>query len=89
MTRPPARRRPLATGSSRREHALTLSLKPESAQLLALSIDKGTVNVAVRNPDDVRVIEGATEVEPASVTAPSRSPVTAVRRPAPASAMQR
>jgi len=62
----------------RREQVLTLSLKVENAQLLALSLDKGAVSVAVRNPDDVRLIEAAADVGQSAVDAPSRLPVTSV-----------
>lgn len=80
---------PAPNGQARREQVLTLSLKPESAQLLALSMDKGTVSVAVRNPDDVRVIEAAADVEQSAVEAPSRAPVTALRKPSTATASHR
>ena len=41
----------------RREQVLTLSLKIDAAQLLSTALDRGAVSVAVRNPDDVRVVE--------------------------------
>ena len=69
-------------GEQRREVVLTLSLKVEDAQLLALSLDKGSVSVAVRNPDDVRVVDAAADVTQAAVVAPSRAPVTSLRRDA-------
>lgn len=77
---------PSREGASKKEQVLTLSLKPESAQLLALAMDKGTVSVAVRNPDDVRVIDGASDVAQSAVEAPARIPVTALSKPAPAMA---
>jgi pilus assembly protein CpaB len=64
----------------KREHLLTLSVKPESAQLLAVALEKGSVSVAVRNPDDVRVIEGAADVGPVAVDTTRRSPEAAVRK---------
>lgn len=70
----------------RREQVLTLSLKVENAQLLALSLDKGPVSVAVRNPDDVRLIEAAADVGQAAVEAPARLPVTSLSPSASASA---
>jgi pilus assembly protein CpaB len=66
----------------RREQVLTLSLKIENAQLLAVSLDKGAVSVAVRNPDDVRLMEAAADVGQSAVEAPSRMPVTAPHREA-------
>jgi pilus assembly protein CpaB len=41
-----------------RERLLTLSLSLEESQLLALATEKGHLSVAVRNPDDARVIDG-------------------------------
>jgi pilus assembly protein CpaB len=66
----------------RRELVLTLSLKVENAQLLALSLDKGPVSIAVRNPDDVRLLEAAADIVPGAVEAPSRLPLTSLRREA-------
>ena len=69
---------PRATRSTdlRREQVLTLSLKVENAQLLALSLDKGSVSVAVRNPEDIRLLEAAADVGQSAVEAPARSPIT-------------
>jgi pilus assembly protein CpaB len=39
------------------EKALTLSLNLQEAQLLSLSVERGRLSVAVRNPDDQRVVE--------------------------------
>jgi pilus assembly protein CpaB len=43
--------------ASQRERELTLSLKVEEAQLLTLARARGTVSVALRGPDDAKVIE--------------------------------
>jgi pilus assembly protein CpaB len=45
-------------GASQRDLVLTLSLNLPEAQLLSLALERGHLSVAVRNPDDQRVIEG-------------------------------
>jgi pilus assembly protein CpaB len=40
-----------------RQSALTLSLKLPEAQLLALARERGALSVALRNPDDDKVVE--------------------------------
>jgi pilus assembly protein CpaB len=41
---------------------LTLSLKVEEAQLLALARERGKLSVILRQPDDTRIVEGAPEM---------------------------
>ena len=65
--------------STNRDSLLTLSLTIREAQLEALAAEKGRISVALRNPDDVRVIDGLTEVN-ASALGDARP----VQRPAPA-----
>lgn len=44
------------------EHELTLSLKIEEAQLLSLARERGTLSVALRAPNDSKVIENIADV---------------------------
>jgi pilus assembly protein CpaB len=44
------------------EKALTLSLSLPEAQLLALAVERGRLSVAVRNPDDQRVVEAVPDM---------------------------
>jgi len=44
------------------EKALTLSLNLQEAQLLALAVERGRLSVAVRNPDDQRVVEAVPDI---------------------------
>jgi pilus assembly protein CpaB len=60
------------TQSGTRDHLLTLSLSLEEAQLLALATEKGHLSVAVRNPDDARVIDGLPDM-PSSALFDSKS----------------
>jgi pilus assembly protein CpaB len=46
---------------------LTLSLSLQDAQLLGLALDKGRVNVALRNPNDQQVLESAPELKAAAL----------------------
>jgi pilus assembly protein CpaB len=65
----------------RGEQVLTLSLKIPEAQLLAVALDKGTVTVALRHPDDVRVTEGVPDLASSAIGDPkARSVVNAARR---------
>lgn len=54
--------------STSREMILTLSLTLQETQLLALAVDKGPVGVALRNPDDQRVIEGIPDMPSTALT---------------------
>jgi len=54
--------------NDRNEQMLTLSLNVPEAQLLALAIEKGHLSVALRNPDDVRIAEGLTEMSSSTLT---------------------
>jgi len=49
------------TGASR-DSLLTLSLTIREAQVESLAAEKGRISVALRNPDDVRVVDGLADV---------------------------
>lgn len=65
----------------RREQVITLSLKIDAAQLLSTALDRGPVSVAVRNPDDVRVVE-VTSPAPSTTERAPRSPEERPKREA-------
>jgi pilus assembly protein CpaB len=70
--------------SERNELLLTLSITVQEAQLLALATEKGKLSVALRNPDDVRVTEGMSDLTSAALAdAPIRSQVQGVRKSGP------
>jgi len=50
------------TSRARDLEQLTLSLKIEEAQLLALARERGKLSVILRQPDDTRIVEGAPEM---------------------------
>lgn len=50
------------------EMALSLSLTVPEAQLLALAVEKGTIAVALRNPDDVRVTDGISDISSSALS---------------------
>jgi pilus assembly protein CpaB len=63
---------------------LSLSLTVPEAQLLALAVEKGTLTVALRNPDDVRVTEGMNDLSSSAlVDSKRRGEVQSVRRTGP------
>ena len=53
--------------SSQRDMVLTLSLNLQEAQLLALATERGHLSVAVRNPDDTRIIDGIPDMSSAAL----------------------
>jgi pilus assembly protein CpaB len=55
-------------GNDRGDHALTLSVTLEQAQLVSLAEEKGRLTVALRNPDDVRVTEGLADLSSSALT---------------------
>lgn len=68
----------------RSDQMLTLSLNVPEAQLLALAVEKGHLSVALRNPDDVRLAEGLSDMSSTTLTdTKSRSAVQAVRKSGP------
>ncbi|HEY1692544.1 MAG TPA: Flp pilus assembly protein CpaB [Polyangiaceae bacterium] len=68
----------------RTDQMLTLSLNVPEAQLLALAVEKGHLSVALRNPDDVRLAEGLTDMNSTTLTdTKSRTAVQAVRKSGP------
>jgi pilus assembly protein CpaB len=60
--------RPEGQSRSQREMLLTLSLNLQEAQLLALAIEKGKLGVALRNPDDQRIVEGIPDMSSTALT---------------------
>jgi pilus assembly protein CpaB len=63
---------------------LSLSLTVPEAQLLALATEKGTLTVALRNPDDVRVTEGMNDLSSSALSdSKRRGEVQSVRRAGP------
>lgn len=47
---------------------LTLSVTVPESQLLALAVERGTLSVALRNPDDVRIIDSIADVTAAALS---------------------
>ena len=65
----------------RNDIVLSLSLNIPEAQLLALAVEKGALTVAIRNPDDVRVTEGISDLADSVLQdTRTRSQVQNVRR---------
>lgn len=56
-----------ASGGDAGGDQLTLSVKLEEAQLLALARERGKLSVMLRQPDDTRVVEGAPELPVSSL----------------------
>ena len=54
--------------SNARDLILSLSVNLQEAQLLALAVDKGKLNVALRNPSDPRVIAGIPDMLSTALT---------------------
>jgi pilus assembly protein CpaB len=76
--------------SATRDRLLTLSLSLEEAQLLALATEKGHLSVAVRNPDDARVIDGLPDMPSSALfDSKSRSDLQRPRRTAAAAGPMR
>jgi pilus assembly protein CpaB len=70
--------------SNQQELLLTLSITVPEAQLLALATEKGKLSVALRNPDDVRVTEGMSDLASSTLAdAPVRSQVQGQRKSGP------
>ena len=51
-----------------REMILTLSVNLQEAQLLSLAIEKGSVSVVLRNPEDQRTIAGIPDMSSTALT---------------------
>jgi pilus assembly protein CpaB len=67
-----------------RDLILTLSLNVPEAQLLALAVEKGRLSVALRNPDDVRVTEGLSDLSSSTLTdSKTRGAVQGLRKTGP------
>lgn len=56
------------TSSQPQDLVLSLSLTVPEAQLLALATEKGPLMVALRNPDDVRVTEGMSDLNSSALS---------------------
>ena len=54
--------------SGNREMVLTLSVGIQEAQLLSLAIEKGSLRVALRNPEDQRVVQGLPDLSSTALT---------------------
>lgn len=82
MGNDPASKRPRGEHSG--DQMLTLSLNVPEAQLLSLAVEKGHISVALRNPDDVRISEGLTDMTSTALTdTKARTAVQAVRKSGP------
>jgi pilus assembly protein CpaB len=67
--------------NERQDIILSLSLNIPEAQLLTLATEKGNIAVALRNPDDVLVTEGISDVSDTALQdSKARTQVTNVRR---------
>jgi pilus assembly protein CpaB len=51
-----------------RDMVLTLSVDLQQTQLLSLAIEKGRLTVALRNPDDQRIVEGIPDMSSTALT---------------------
>lgn len=70
-----------------RDLVLTLSLKLQEAQLVALATENGRLSVALRNPEDQRVVEGIPDLSSAALLdSRARTEIQDVRRGAPRNA---
>jgi pilus assembly protein CpaB len=68
-------------GGSRKNLLLTLSVTVPESQLLALAGERGKLSVALRNPDDVRIIDSVADVNAAALSdSTKRTVVQGVRR---------
>jgi pilus assembly protein CpaB len=68
-------------GSGRKNLLLTLSVTVPESQLLALAVERGKLSVALRNPDDVRIIDSVADVNAAALSdSNKRGVVQGVRR---------
>jgi pilus assembly protein CpaB len=71
-----------------RGDALTVSVTIREAQLVSLAGDRGRISVALRNPDDVRIVDGLVETTGAALVdartprAPAPAPVASATAPA-------
>lgn len=61
-----------ASSSSNEGTDIALSLSLQHSQLLAVAGDKAKLTVALRAPDDVRVLEGLSELSSATLTDPEK-----------------
>lgn len=50
------------TATSTRLASITLSINLQEAQLLSLALERGKITVALRNPDDQRIVEGVPDL---------------------------
>lgn len=73
-----------ANSKDKSELLLSLSLTVQEAQLLSLATEKGKLSVALRNPDDVRVTEGLSDMSSSAlVDIQTRGQVQGVRKAGP------
>lgn len=70
--------------SNKSDMLLSLSLNVPEAQILALATEKGRLTVALRNPDDVRVTEGMSDINSSALSDTKvRGQVQGIRRAGP------
>lgn len=73
-----------STRGQNRDLILTLSVGLQEGQLLALAVDKGKLSVALRNPSDPRIVEGATDLPSSALSdTKTRTEVQKTRRSGP------
>ncbi|AKT36525.1 Flp pilus assembly protein CpaB [Chondromyces crocatus] len=73
-----------ANSKDKSELLLSLSLTVQEAQLLSLATEKGKLSVALRNPDDVRVTEGISDMSSSALAdVQARGQAQGVRKAAP------
>lgn len=64
-----------------RDMVLTLNVGLQEAQLLSLAVEKGTLTVALRNPEDQRIVQGVVDMSSTALTNEEvRAKVQTVRR---------
>jgi len=70
------------TPGSQRQPILTLSLNVREAQLLSLASQKSSLSVALRNPNDQRVIDDPADLDlSALLDSPAREEIRGMRKP--------
>ncbi|APS00527.1 Flp pilus assembly protein CpaB [Pajaroellobacter abortibovis] len=69
------------TSSQKQERILSLSVNVPEAQLLELAQEKGKLSIALRSPNDVRIVEGLPDLNTSFLTdTKARSGIEAIRK---------
>ena len=69
------------TAGDSRQQVMSLSLNLQEAQLVSLALDRGRITVALRNPGDLRVTEGMSDLTSnALVESTSRKAIQGIRQ---------